>query len=244
MTLPPASGLNNTSAAIAYNLQAPHVYDWNLTLEQQLPWSMALQLSYVGTRGIHLLQSADFNPTQFQIQNGQPFWPANAPRVANPTWSYFSVAGTEDQSWYDALEVTVTKRVSHGLQFQSAYTYSKMIDYTDGVRPSQDTATSNQPVTLLDEGLDRGLASYDTRNNYRFNLIYNLPTISSSSGWLKELSNGWWTAAILAAQDRFPFTPSISTQPFPFDDGAQPIQATSIGRIGHRAVILTMRRMV
>ncbi len=48
------------------------MYQWNLTAERQLPWAMALELSYVGARGIHLLQSSDQNPWPFTIQNGQP----------------------------------------------------------------------------------------------------------------------------------------------------------------------------
>jgi len=96
-------------------------------------------------------------------------------------------------------------------QFQSEYTYSKLIDDGDGAISSQATATNTLVITTLDERLDRGLASYDVRNNYRFNTIYNLPTTSSSNGLLRGVLNGWWTAAILSAQNGSPLTPSISS---------------------------------
>ena len=204
------SGLNVNTGGVPYNLKQPKMYQWNLTLERQLPWTMALEISYVGSRGLHLLQDADGNPYPFTIQNGQPFWSANETRTVNPTWGSFPGGATGD-SIYHALEVGVTKRVSHGLQFQSEYTYSKLIDDGDGENPAQTTSTSPVEVSLLDLGLDRGLASYDTRNNYRFNTIYNLPTITSASSWLRGLANGWWTAIIFSAQDGVPFTPSIST---------------------------------
>jgi hypothetical protein len=209
------SAESNPTSGFNYNLKAPKMYQYNLTVERQLPWTMALEISYVGSRGIHLLGSTDANPWPFTIVNGQPFWPAfptaGVTRAVNPTWGPFSVVSAAGDSHYNALEVSVTKRVSHGLQFQSEYTYAKLIDDADGLAPSQATSTSNVPITIFDRGLDRGLASYDVRNNYRFNAIYNLPTIGSSNAFLKGMLNGWWTAAILSVQDGYPFTPSISS---------------------------------
>jgi outer membrane receptor protein involved in Fe transport len=198
-------------SGVAYHQREPKMYVYNLTVERQLPFSTALQVSYVGSRGIHLIQSADGNPTQFTIQNGQPFWAANAPRTVNPTFGAFSVATGNGDSYYNSLEVSVTKRVSHGLQFQSEYTYSKLLDDNEGDVPSQSTGTYYQPVTLLDTRLDRGLAPFDIRNNYRFNTIYNLPTFSPSNNLVKGLVNGWWTSLILSAQNGYPFSPVISS---------------------------------
>jgi len=204
---------SHPTEGFAHNMKAPKMYQWNLTVEQQLPWTTALQISYVGSRGIHILQYADGNPVQFTIQNGQPFWPAaaQAVRVTNPTWGAFVNVNGWDNSYYEALEVSATKRLNHGLQFQSEYTYAKLIDNTDGSIPSQSASTSQSPITILDERLDRSLASFDVRNNYRFNTIYNLPTTSSSNHWVEGMLNGWWTAAILSLQNGYPFTPSLST---------------------------------
>ncbi len=113
-------------------------------------------------------------------------------------------------SYYHSLEVSLTKRVSHGLQFQSEYTYSKLLDNADGNAPSQSGSAINMPVSILNLKLDRALASFDIRNNYRFNTIYNLPTFSPSNSVVKGLVNGWWTAVILSAESGYPFTPSVS----------------------------------
>jgi hypothetical protein len=37
-------------------------------------------------------------------------------------------AETEGSSWYNGLEVSLTKRLSHGLQFLASYTFSKTLD--------------------------------------------------------------------------------------------------------------------
>jgi outer membrane receptor protein involved in Fe transport len=219
------SAESNPTGGLNFNLKAPRMYQWNLTVERQLPFSTALQISYVGSRGIHLLQSADYNPWPFTIQNGQPFWPAfptaantangvciSTCRTLNPSWGAFSVVGSTGDSIYHALEVSVTKRLSHGFQFQSEYTYAKLIDDSAGTdAPSQSSASFYQPVTLLDTRLDRALSVFDVRNNYRFNMIYNIPGANASNRFVKGLTSGWWTAVILSAENGYPFTPAIST---------------------------------
>jgi hypothetical protein len=215
------SGTNVNTGGVPFNLKQPKIYQWNLTLERQLPWTTALQISYVGSRGIHLLGGADGNPYPFTIQNGQPFWSGTAKRLVNPTWGTFPGGSTND-SIYNALEVSVTKRVSHGLQFQSEYTYSKLIDDGDGQNPAQNVSTSSAAVSILDMKLDRGLASFDARNNYRFNTIYNLPNTGSSNRFVAGILNGWWTSAILSLQSGYPFTPSVSTNRSRSEGSANP----------------------
>ena len=52
-----------------YYMQQPHLLTYNLTVEQQLPGSMALTVAYAGSRGIDLLQDKEGNP---EIPNGIP----------------------------------------------------------------------------------------------------------------------------------------------------------------------------
>ena len=60
--------------------------DYNLTVERQLPWQMGLTLGYAGSRGYHLAQEKEGNPTVPQIlSDGRKFWPVAAPRT-NPNW--------------------------------------------------------------------------------------------------------------------------------------------------------------
>jgi outer membrane receptor protein involved in Fe transport len=54
------------------NLHMPYTEQWNLTMERQLPWKSALQLSYVGNRGIGLLFYNWGNRAQFPVVSTQP----------------------------------------------------------------------------------------------------------------------------------------------------------------------------
>src|SRR5262249_12019354 len=58
LTLPlvfPASTLGKTLNGVQWNLQQPHLLQYNLAVDRQLPWNMALTVAYGGSRGIHLM---------------------------------------------------------------------------------------------------------------------------------------------------------------------------------------------
>jgi hypothetical protein len=54
------------------NLHMPYTEQWNLTVERQLPWSAALQTSYIGNRGIGLIFYNNRNRAQFPFTSTQP----------------------------------------------------------------------------------------------------------------------------------------------------------------------------
>ena len=108
-----------------YNLKNPYLLKWNLTVERQLPWGIGLQVAYVGTRGMHLYQMIEGNPDlPTAVVNGLPYWNGTEPRQ-NPNFSSSQFTTTAAASTYNALQVALNKRVSHGIEFQMSYTYSK-----------------------------------------------------------------------------------------------------------------------
>lgn len=222
-----------------HNIQQPYLKQWNVSIDQQLPASIGLTVSYVGTRGVHLWGQGDMNPClPTSYINGIPNWantqgpggtPEECPSAnvqfpnghictvispfgftmqipsgrANCNYSNDNAIQTTAQSWYDGLQITLQKRLSHGLIFQSAYTYSKNLDtpqgrlFIDGEVPTPDAPAY----------FDKGRSVYDTPNNWRLSLIYNLPT-TNASGFVSKLANGWSLQNIVSAQSGFAFTPA------------------------------------
>jgi hypothetical protein len=175
-----------------------------------LPGDMALTLGYVGSRGLNLTQAIEGNPTIPQIlADGQPFWPVgNNPRV-NPNWAAVDFRTAGGESWYNALQVGLTKRLSHGLQFQSSYTWSKTLDDTQAqIGPSDDLSSSGRASYPMNPQLDWAPSSFDVAQNWRFNVIYHLPRtgLRSAAG---AILNGWWVSTIVSVQSGYPFTPGI-----------------------------------
>ena len=77
---------NITPQFVDYNSKSPYMIQYNMSIQQQLPWGVGLGLAYVGNRGVHLFTIRDSNPilpTSFgpcgdpasRCVNGQvPFW--------------------------------------------------------------------------------------------------------------------------------------------------------------------------
>lgn len=202
----PASAAGRAVRILDYCHQQPHMLQYNLTVERRLPFDMALTLAYTGSRGINLPERKDGNVAPGQVVNGKLFWTGNEPR-SNPNWTtneYFTAGGN---SWYNSLQVGLIKRLGKGLQFQSSYTYSKLIDETQGQTGGDNTGV---PVDSVHRELDRGPAEFDLTHNWRLNAIYRLPKMNTSS-LLDKVVNGWWMSGILSLQSGYPFSATLGS---------------------------------
>ena len=213
LTLPfsfPPSVLGKSLRLIDYEMKQPHILDYNLTLERQLPWQIGLTLGYAGSRGINIMQVKDGNPTIPQIlPDGRKFWTGNEQRV-NPNWGAIELHTAASNSWYNAMQFGLNKRLSKGFQFQSSYTWSKVLDETQGQAGADNQVSSIFGVDPSDRHRDRGPADFDLRHNWQFNTIYELPKPFQNRA-LSAILNGWRASSILSVQSGYPFTPSLRT---------------------------------
>lgn len=95
-------------------------------------------------------------------------------------------------STYNGLQMNVTKRMSHGLAVQAAYTFSHAIDdASDPLVP----AAGNQsfPRDSLDLAAERGNSDFDVRHRVVFNYTWQLPVGSGANRW-NEGTAGWLLA--------------------------------------------------
>ena len=214
----PSGGL--VPQGLDYNAYQPHLMQYNLTVEHQFPSSLLLSVSYAGSRGAHLFTVQEGNPRIPTVQNGVDTWTGFSPNlnqaiIASGFDSGASIIDvmTNSASWYNSLQVIVNKRLGHGLEFVSAYTYSKLEDDWQGQGNSSDctSAAMMQGEDPFHPSLDKGPSCFDTTHNWRFNLLYHFPTLGSS-GFLSKIANGWWVGSIYSFQTGYPFSPVVTTQ--------------------------------
>jgi hypothetical protein len=226
----------NTLQTIQYGLSQPQMLAYNLTIERQFPGNLGLAVSYVGTRGTHLFTEMEANanvPSAFA--NGVPQWfpylcagvrsltntgtctlstAAYGLQTAriNPNWSTIVLDATAAQSWYNSLQVVLNKRLGHGLQFQSAYTWSHSLDVAQGQGYSTDCsgAAMASGMNPFNPRFDTGPSCFDVTHNWRFNLLYHFPNLKSS-GFVSKLANGWWMGNIVSINTGYPFSPAETT---------------------------------
>jgi hypothetical protein len=214
-----------TPTFIDYNWKSSYMIQYNASVQQQLPWNMALGVAYVGNHGVHLPMVRDGNPipaTSFGtcgdpasvcIGGQVPIWDNSAANYTNlnPNFGSNINVGTAATSRYNALQVVLQKRTSHGLELEAAYTRSRVIDETQGQSNIQDCQTSGGLLGVypLDNSIDRGPACFDIRNNWEINALYHFPDVMKGNGFLSKAMNGWFISSIVSIQSGQPFTPVL-----------------------------------
>jgi hypothetical protein len=198
------------------NLTTPSAYNYNFTVQRELPAATIVQVGYVGHQGRHLEQRYELNP------------PGQAPGVnptcaADPNCGYFSLGFTEPGTFpnnplvfasvgqqatdgnsnYNALQIAVTKKTTHGLDFQSSYTWSHSLDNGSSLENVGRGAAPN-PWNYASNYGDSG---YDARQRFVIGYSYALPSIRSYqafSGVPSRLVEGWRIAGDTTLQTGFP----------------------------------------
>jgi hypothetical protein len=101
---------------------------------------------------------------------------------------------------YDALQVGVNKRMSHGLLITASYTYSHTLDEQSGLGLF---FTGNDPNNLATA---YGNSDYDRTHVFSISYLYQFPSVSTGSGWLKQVANGWGLNGVTTLQSGQPYS--------------------------------------
>jgi hypothetical protein len=168
ITIPPPASL---LYGFAHHLQLPYTWQWNATIQQALGTSQALTLSYVGASARRLLQHNQLSLASVNPEIG--------------TLIYIKNGLTSD---YDALQVQLQRRLSHGLQALASYTWSHSIDF----------GSNDSAFAYL-----RGDSDFDVRHNFSAALSYELPG-SFHNRIAKAILGQWSIDDRLSARTAFP----------------------------------------
>jgi hypothetical protein len=193
-----------TTNLTSVNYKNGYTMAGNVTLEQELPADMALQLSYAVNNAVGLYASSWPNAYNGALPQYTPY------TNVNPGLGEFQLTDNHAHSTYNALQVQLRKRsAAHGIQFQIAYTYSKAIDNSSTVWNGNNAANSGtQPNNPLCYSCEKSLSGFDFPQRLVTNFQYALPL----DKWQfldklpKRLTGGWQAMSIISAQSGFPFT--------------------------------------
>ena len=128
--------------------------------------------------------------------------------VNNNAFLHAEVFNNAASSIYHALQANLTKRISHGLMFQAAYTWAHAIDNaSDPLTP----ATGNQgfPRNSLDLAAERGNSDFDLRQRLVINYSWMLPFGRGhdhlAEGFAGRIFEGWEVAGITTFSGGLPY---------------------------------------
>jgi hypothetical protein len=180
------------------------VQQFNTNVQWEFAKDFLLEVGYVGSKGTKLLQVITLN---------QPAYNSATNTFVAPLGPFLSVqkntAGGVQQlqstsnSNYNSLQISVTKRLSKGLQFLAAYTYGKSEDYYSGSSVNELAAVAGDQFNWK---TNRGPSDYDRRHRLVDSFVYDLPRFSSDSGAGRALLNDWQLSGILTLQSGSPYS--------------------------------------
>jgi hypothetical protein len=170
-----------------------------------------LQLGQAGTAAVGIAQNAtrmsNLTGANSKACNGGPC-PANL-FVVNPTVGGSAggsfVETNDGASYYDALQIELRRRMSHGISIQGSYVWSKSM--SNG--PTNSSSSVAQPTTLRNLSIDKGPSGFDLRHALKGNWIYELPFGANkrfaSHGVVGKIAEGWEVNGVVRIQSGLPF---------------------------------------
>jgi hypothetical protein len=192
--------------ALSPDFRPAMVQQFSLTAQAELHQGWLLEIGYVGSNGVHLQRFRSLN----QALSASPNHPVNGQtsntlanigrRVPVPGIRPDALREMESEgsSWYDGLELSLTKRLGHGLQFLASYTFSKTLD-TDGSEINGISAGNTLPLGDQNTSSQRwGRSSIDRPHRFVFSTTWALP--SPQSGLQHTFFGGWDAAAVVTIQ--------------------------------------------
>ena len=237
--IPSLTGNPNSfrSAYIENKMPRNYVMQWNLNVQQEITPSVAFFMGYVGNHGVHMpLRIDDYDVVLPTLTSAGYLWPnpIGSGTVLNPKFGSIRGMFYSGSSIFHALEAGITKKMSHGLQLQGSFTWSKSIDDSSGTGYADQFSNSMSSLVHFDNRLLRAVSDFNIGRTLVINGIWQVPTAKSLNPIVGGLVNGWQVQSIFKVSDGIPFTPTFGTGADPLglnssDDWAYPNRLTGPG---------------
>jgi Carboxypeptidase regulatory-like domain len=221
-----ASARAATSTYYPPDVKDPKSIDWTLGVQHSFWNDYTVELRYIGTRGIHLNVQSIVNlaalttpalhlPTYIGNVPDQATLDASAVNLGAILGSGDGVVPIYDQagfngnaltafipagsSTYHGLALQVTRRMSHGLQFVGAYTYSHLIDNSTADFHTTDL-TPRRQQDFENLSADRSNSALDHRHRFTMAVVYDVPFFKNGNFLTRNVLGNWEIAPIYTYQ--------------------------------------------
>jgi len=209
-----------------------YVMQWNLSVARELTSTLALTVGYVGSRGVHQPYRVDnidmVLPTQ--TATGAYIWPCGPDGLGDLCQAGFQPSGApsskvntnfgrvnatlwQANSFYDAMQVDVAKRASHGFSFHAAYTWGKSIDTLSATEADDAFPNGIFNQIFFDQRTTRGLSDFDVAQTLVLSATWEVPGPTKGSKLPEWAFGGWQLVALYKASTGQPFTPILGGDP-------------------------------
>ncbi len=203
---------SSTSGALSFtvandqNMRDSYIQQWNLNIQKKLPGSIVFDVGYVGSKGTRLIVTLAGNQPITLVDPRTAGLPSLNARRPTPAYARsMAIDKSIGNSIYHALQVKAERRMSTGLTFLTAYTWSKAITgpadiggqvgggfYIGGIQD------------LYNLGPERSLSGFDLTHRFVQTIIYDVPFFKNLRGVGRQILDGWQVSTITTIQSGFP----------------------------------------
>jgi len=222
--------------AIPTNFKDSSVYQFNFSVQRQLPYNVSLTAAYVSTIGRHLSSFVDANYAPYSTVNssGGALVGALSTSAASTEQRRQYDAGinltpgtlggityliSDQTSNYNGLQVSATKSMSKGFAVSGFFVWSRALESSNpvenGLMSAQDFGVLGKPFTpnnnsmgAIGGGLGEEYGPMDQNHdtNAAISGMWKLDYFHGSNRIVKELVNGWQISPVLYLVSGAPFT--------------------------------------
>ena len=191
------------------NLHAPYFMEWSLGVEHQFGTNASFHAQYVGTRAVNQPYLTQVNG--YQTVCPGCFAPFPYLQPTDPRFGAVTQLSTGENSHYNGLQLSATKRLSHGLQGQVNYTWSRCMDTVSNGGFLQFSAGGILSPLPGELARDYGPCDYDIRHNLNAQYLYQLP-VRVRNHAMGYVLNGWQVSGTMFWHSGIPF--SVLSTPY------------------------------
>ena len=218
--LVPGSGYVFPVAGAGLDLEKrPVVYNFDFGIQRDLGHSLLADVKYVGALGRNLIGASNINaqPLGAEFAHPDPTLPnspcsAAAGSIAGclvntlvrpyPGYADINIMTAAASSHYNALQATLNRRYSKGLEFGTSFTYSRSMDYDSSTRASGATYTP----TYLTANRNYGPSDFDQKYVYSINGQYDIPGLKSAGRAVSTVTQNWQISSVGVFNTGVPIT--------------------------------------
>ncbi|MCA1577971.1 MAG: carboxypeptidase regulatory-like domain-containing protein [Acidobacteria bacterium] len=175
----------------------PTSYQYNLTLQRELPFATTIEIGYVGRIGLYLQRERNINQLLPGTRQANP---GINPDALRPYTGFGVIRLSENagRSEYNGLQVSARRRFNKGLSFGVTYTLSRLTDDASNRR--------ERLFNAYDAHSFHGVSGDDRTHVFNLHYIYELPFRRRSNTFMRKVLGGWQISGVALVVSGQPLT--------------------------------------
>jgi hypothetical protein len=223
---------------IPQNFSTPYIQAYHVSIQQQLPYSTTLEVSYVGDHAVKVAALADFNQARLCTAAEVAAASCASLQARRPIPTFTNILTETNAGFliYNSLQTKLEHRFGQGVFLDNSFTWSRGLNNSsaDLEAPPGDGAV----VNLANIRGDRGPSAYNQPYNDTLSLVADLPIghghafLSNINGWQQQVIGGWQLTAINVVTSGLPINvgyAASSSYVVSTTSSAYPVRPNQIG---------------